>query len=235
MFSVKRLWATMVCDVRLQVRHGFYYAAAVLLLFNVAILTQLPQETVAWLLPPFLLVNLLINCFYFVGGLMLLEKAEGTLAVQIITPLRPAEYLLAKVLTLSILSLAENGVMVALVWGINGAMVWLLLGLIAAASLLTCAGLIVAVRYAGINEYLMPSLLYTTLLTAPLFPYAGAGPAWLWAWHPLHGAFTLLQAPFHPIPLWQLGLAVMSALVWITIMGWLCGRAFYEHIVVRSV
>lgn len=41
--------------------------------------------------------------------------------------------------------------------------------------------------------------------------------------------------PFHPIPLWQLGLAVVSALVWITIMGWLCGRAFYEHIVVQSV
>lgn len=234
MLSVRRLWATMVCDVRLQTRHGFYYAAAVLLLFNIAILTQLPRETVAWLLPPLLLINLLINSFYFVGGLLLLEKAEGTLAVQIITPLRPIEYLLAKVLTLLALSLAENGLLIGLVWGLNGAMVWLLLGVIAAASLFTCAGLIVAVRYAGINEYLMPSLLYTTLLTAPIFPYAGVGPAWVWAWHPLHGAFTLLQAPFHPVPLWQLGLGVVGSMVWLVIMGWVCGRAFYYHIVVRS-
>ena len=234
MLSLKRVWATMVCDVRLQTRHGFYYAAATLILFNVVILGQLPAETIAWFLPPFLVVNLLINSFYFVGGLILLEKAEGTLSVQIITPLRPAEYLLSKAITLIVLSLLENGLMIALIWGVSWTILWLLMGVIAAAGLLTCVGVMVAVRYDGINEYLLPSMIYTSLLTLPIFPYAGVGPAWVLAWHPLHGAFQLLQAPFHSIPGWQLGLGLVTSLFWLGVAWWLCGRAFYQHIIVRA-
>lgn len=113
-------------------------------------------------------------------------------------------------------------------------MLWLLMGVIAAAGLLTCVGVMVAVRYDGINEYLLPSMIYTTLLTLPILPYGGVGPAWMFAWHPLHGAFQLLQAPFYPIPGWQLGLGLVTSLFWLGVAWWLCGRAFYQHIIVRA-
>ena len=45
--------------------------------------------------------NLVIGTFYFMGGLVLLEKDEGSLEARVTTPLKPTEYLSAKVLTLT--------------------------------------------------------------------------------------------------------------------------------------
>jgi fluoroquinolone transport system permease protein len=73
----KRLYNTMLWDVRLQFRNGFYYATLVVAVVSTVLLRQLPQDTLAWVLPIFVLGNLLMNGFYFVSGLVLLERVKG--------------------------------------------------------------------------------------------------------------------------------------------------------------
>ena len=82
-----RFLATMRCDVRLQHRNGFYWAIAFLLAAFVVVVTQLPSIDWTAILPPLLLGNLMLATFFFMGGLMLLEKGEGTLESLIVTPL----------------------------------------------------------------------------------------------------------------------------------------------------
>jgi len=85
---MNRLVATMSCDVRLQVRNGFYWAVAFLLAILVVLITQLPSFDWGPVLPPLVLGNLVTATFFFVAALVLLEKGEGTLEAQIVTPLR---------------------------------------------------------------------------------------------------------------------------------------------------
>jgi hypothetical protein len=59
----KRLYNTMLWDVRLQFRNGFYYATLVVAVVSTVLLRQLPQDTLAWVLPIFVLGNLLMNGF----------------------------------------------------------------------------------------------------------------------------------------------------------------------------
>jgi hypothetical protein len=104
---MKRLLSTIRCDIRLQARNGFYHAAAFVAAFWTFALSRIePDHLVLWM-PVFILSNILINTFYFMAGLVLLEKAEGTLIAQSVTPLRPWEYLVSKLVTLKKVPMAE--------------------------------------------------------------------------------------------------------------------------------
>ena len=114
---MKRLLSTMRWDIQLQFRNSFYYASAFVAVVLIIMLKQLPDINWALWWPVVIMENLVINAFYFMAGMLLLEKGEGTLEAQIVTPLRPWEYLTSKVLTLGALSLLETFVVVVAVSG----------------------------------------------------------------------------------------------------------------------
>jgi fluoroquinolone transport system permease protein len=197
---VTRLAATLGVDMRVQFRNGFYAATALVVAASIALLRWLPADTAALLLPVVILENVLINTFYFVSGLLLLERDEGTLAAQNVTPLRGGEYLASKVVTLTALSLAESLLITIAVAGFDGRLVLIAVGVALAAALFCLAGVALVVRYESINEFIMPSVLYAFVLSLPVVGYFGVGArAWYLA-HPVQGALDLmrLQAPASP-------------------------------------
>ena len=86
--NTPRLLRTIVIDVRLQFRNGFYYASAFVAVVLVLFLSQLRAVDLGPWWPAIILENLVINAFYFMAGLVLLEKGEGTLEALVVTPLR---------------------------------------------------------------------------------------------------------------------------------------------------
>lgn len=228
---MKRFWATVECDVRLQIRNGFYYATAFVLLFWVGLLSQLPVGNLGWLLPPLVVGNLLITTFYFVGGLVLLERDEGSLEARVATPLRFGEYLGAKVLSLTALALVENLLIVALFRGATFAPLALIAGITMAAVLLVLAGFACVVRYTSINEFLMPSIVYTSLACVPLLTYLGGWEHWLVYLHPLQAPLLLIQAAFAPASPWQLGYGLAYSIVWAGLLYRWSLHAYHHTIV----
>lgn len=228
---MRRLLATMRCDVMLQLRHGFYYATAFVLICCVAVVSRIPSLNLNWLLPALVLGNLLLNTFYFIGGLILLEKGEGTLEAQVVTPLRSWEYLASKVGTLTLLGLVENTVIVMLLAGFGFNLLPLAASLILTAMLYCLAGIIAVVRYASINEYLMPSVLYTSLLLVPLLPYLMQWDTWLLYLHPMQATLLLAQAAFQPVTHWQVVYGVLYAALWIGLLAHFSRRAFRRFII----
>ncbi|MCA9972586.1 MAG: hypothetical protein KC425_20335, partial [Anaerolineales bacterium] len=169
--------------------------------------------------------NLHVNTFYFMGGLLLLEKGEGTLAAQSVTPLRTAEYLAAKLLTLTLLAVAENGLIVLLVWGTAVHPLPLLLGLAPAAALYVLFGFLVVIRYDAVNDYLLPSMLASGVLLLPVLAYFGGWESWLLWLHPLHGALRLLQGGWGA-PAGGEWAALLYVGLWVGGAFWGCRRVF---------
>src|SRR5215213_6550085 len=157
---MNRLLSTIRCDLRLQHRNGFYYATAFVVAVYALGLSQLHPAgaglNLTWLLPALMLNNLMIS-FYFIGALVLLEKTEGTLTAQVVSPLRASEYLAAKVITLTTLALVYNLAVVALVVGSRFGALELIAGVGAAAALMAMAGFVAVARYESVNEFLLPS------------------------------------------------------------------------------
>jgi fluoroquinolone transport system permease protein len=175
-----------------------------------------------------------MNGFYFISGLVLLEKGEGTLEAQIVTPLRSQEYLLAKVATLTILSIVENLSVVALTYGFGPYLLAVLVALSLATPLFVLFGFMVVVRYDAINEFLMPSIVFASLLSLPILSYLGLNLSWLIFLHPLQGGLIWLTAAFQPVPAWQLLLSLIYSLAWIGAAAYLSRRAFYRFVIIRE-
>jgi fluoroquinolone transport system permease protein len=238
--ALLRLDATLHCDVRLQFRNGFYYVGAFTAVVSILVLRQLhlPPQTLSWLMPVFLLGNMSINTFYFIAGLVLLEKGEGTLEVQVVTPLRSGEYLASKVLSLGVLALAESLLIVLFTfWPEHGFPVnlpLLALGVLLGAVMYSLYGFMVVVRYDSVNEFLFPSMLYTLLLGLPVIPYFGFGQSWLYYLHPLQAPLLLLQAAFQPLGSGQLAYALLYGLLWAGLMFAYSRKVFFNFVIARE-
>lgn len=232
-----RLLSTIRCDLRLQQRNGFYYATAFVVLVYALGLSQLhaagARLNLAGLLPAVMLNNLTITSFYFVGALVLLEKTEGTLAAQVVSPLRAGEYLAAKVLTLTALALLYNIAVVALVVGSRFSALALIAGVSALAALMVMAGFVAVARYDSVNEYLLPSVPYAAGLMLPLASMFGWDSPLLYL-HPLQGPMLLVRAAFAPIETWQLIYGALASALWLGVGAWLCRRSFQRFVVDRA-
>ncbi len=234
---MKRLVAAMRWDVQLQVRQGFYYAAALVAAILIIIVSQLPGADFGLLLPAILLENLVVNTFYFIAGLVLLEKGEGSLEFLVVTPLRATEYLTAKLGTLSLLSVVESLVIViatVLLHRIGFNPLPLLIGLLITAVFYALVGFIFVARFDSINEFLFPSVLPSMLFTIPFLPYFDLVQSPLFYLHPLLGPLLLMRAAFAPIPAWQLVYGVIYPGIWIAVLYPLARRAFQRFIIRRE-
>jgi fluoroquinolone transport system permease protein len=233
---MNRLLATIRCDLRIQQRNGFYYAIAFVVAVYALGMSQLhaagARLNLAWLLPAVVLNNLMITCFYFVGALVLLEKIEGTLTAQVVSPLRAGEYIAAKVITLTALALAYNLAMVGLVVGSGFGALALLAGIGVAAALMVMAGFVAVARYESVNEYLLPSLPYAAGLMLPLAYMFGWDSPLLYL-HPLQGPLLLLQAAFAPADAWLLAYGALASALWLGVGAWQCRRSFQRFVVGR--
>ncbi|WP_420643393.1 ABC transporter permease [Candidatus Leptofilum sp.] len=229
-----RLQTAVRWEMRLQFRQGFYYAAAFIAIIMTIVLWQFPRTELPTILPIFVLGNMTIGTFYFMAGLVLLEKGDGVLEGLIVSPLRQSEYLAAKVISLTLLTLVENVAIVTAVYGLNYNLLLLLLGLGLMAGFNVLFGFIAVARYDSINRFLMPSVLITMTLTLPLLDYLGLWSSPLLYLHPVQATLLLLKGAFQPIATWQIVYGVVYAALWIGLLFKVSQRIFYRFIILQQ-
>ena len=229
-----RLAATVRLDLRLQMRNGFYYAVAFVLACWFVVLTRLPAIDWGYVLPAVVFGNLVMINFYFVAGLVLLEKGEGTLEAQVVTPLASWEYLASKALTLAALAVVEQVVIVWSAYGGGFAAGPLVAGIVLAGVLYTLTGFLLVARYRSINEFMFPSVLFTTVLSLPLLHYFGLWDSWLLYLHPFAAPLVLLGGAFRPIAPWEWAYGALYSAAWAGFLLLAGLRAFDRFIVARE-
>jgi fluoroquinolone transport system permease protein len=220
--------------VRLQFRNGFYYVSAFTATFFIILMRSVSGVDWGYWWPAIITANLSINAFYFMAGIVLLEKGEGTLEAQVVTPLRPWEILTSKVLTLGLLSLFETLAIIVIVQ--RTAFNWFLLvtGIVLYIALLALYGFIVVARYDSISEFLLPSVLWTMGFSLPLLYYFNVWRSWVMFIHPLQAILILLQSAFISVPAWQIVYGIGYSLLWTGIALMLSLRAFHRFVIAKE-
>jgi fluoroquinolone transport system permease protein len=231
---MSRLGVTVKGDVRLQVRNGFYWAAGFVAIYSILLLNLVDAETLTWLIPPFVFSNLMMNTFYFIGGLVLLEKAEGTLEAQVVTPLRTSEYLASKIVTLTALAILENLAIVGLTFGLGARISPLVVGMLLAGPIYALFGFATVARYDSINEYLFPSFIFASLLSPPVFTYFDVWDGWWTLAHPLQPAMALMEGAVRPLGVGEWTYGVLGSVAWIVPAFLWSRRAFHRFVVVKE-
>jgi fluoroquinolone transport system permease protein len=227
---VNRVLSSLRWEVTLQYRNGFYYAVAFVLAIWVLLWTQLPRMDLSAVLAGILISNLLVTTFYFMAGMVMLEKGEGSLEARVVTPMRSGEYLLVKVLGLSALVLIENLVIAGLFSGFQFGLLPVALGLLLAGAIFMLFGFLSVIRYNSINEYLLPSVGYAFLLMLPLIDFFGLWKSPLFYLHPIQGSLVLVQAGFQPAEALEWLYGIGYSLIWLGLLFWMSRKALRRFV-----
>lgn len=230
---MSRATAALRNDVRLQWRQGFWAAAGFVAALAMIGLAYVPRDVRVVLLPPVILSNLAVGTFYFVAALVLLERADGSLDALAVSPLRPREYLLAKVGSLALLGIAEHLAIVLIGHGTRFAPGALLTGIVIGATTYVLIGLIAVLPYEAMNTFLLPSMAWVTFLSLPYLHYFELVPqpwrALLWL-HPLQPSLTWLRISLRGGGAADALGATACGAVWILLLALRCRSELTRHI-----
>lgn len=173
-----RLVTLVAHETRLQYRYGIYAAYAFVVAFYVAVLVWggsiLPPGFIAFVIYS----DPAVLGFFFLGALMMLEKAEWVRLALSITPVSASDYFWAKAIPLTLLGLVAVLIMTPLVHGDAN---WpVLTGSVLLTSLTFLAiGVPIALHFRTVTSYLMGSagLLLPIMLPA-LLAFFDPMPVW---------------------------------------------------------
>lgn len=164
---MRRLARAFRSDIRYQWRYGFYFIYLFLIAGFVALLRLLPEGWRQTALSAVLLSDPALLGFFFIGGILQLERGEGLLDALFASPLRPWEYLAAKAASLGLLS-ALAGCLIALGSGVPGVAFPLLApSLLFGSACFTLIGVSVSVNLRSMNAFLSVDGLWEAVLLVP--------------------------------------------------------------------
>lgn len=180
---MSRLAAAIALELRVQLRYGVIAVATGLTAAWTAVLAVLPERVAATVAPFLLLVDTATFGTLLVAGLLMFERSEGARSALAMTPLRTAEYLAARLVTLtglSVLSAAPIALVAArgridTVTGATAALLPVLCGVGLATLLLLALAGTMAARAPELMRFLVVAPLpLAPLIAVPLGYLAGA-------------------------------------------------------------
>ncbi|MCI8293146.1 MAG: ABC transporter permease [Hespellia sp.] len=175
-----RLKSLFLLDMRFQARYGFYFLYAVLTIIYVSILFMIPerwQEKTAAIL---IFSDPASMGLFFMGAIVLLEKNQHTPCVFAVSPVYAVEYMIAKVSSLSAISLVVAAIL-ALIASVDHLHI-VLFGTLISSIIFTLFGIIVATKIKSLNQFILwtvpieavcfvPAVLHLFKITPAWFRY----------------------------------------------------------------
>ena len=165
-------------DMRFQAKYGFYFLYAVLTILYVILLFAFPEawsEKAAALL---IFSDPAAMGLFFMGAIVLLEKSQHMPCAFAVSPVCATEYVLAKVVSLSIISLV-----VAAVLALSARMdnlPFVFLGTVLSSIIFTLLGIMVATRITSLNQFILWTVPIEIIGFVPAILHLfGVTPSWL--------------------------------------------------------
>ncbi len=180
-------------------RDGSSVLYIILTLAYMIILGILPEEWKSTIIPLVLFSDPSMVGFFFIGALVMLEKVQGVIQCIVVTPLRSMEYLLAKVLSLTILAIAATIMITLATYGYELNWFLLIIGITLTSGFFVFYGFIVAVRCTTLNQYFIKMIPYLMLIVLPCFSLIGFPYAWVFNVFPSVAGLKLVYGAFNGI------------------------------------
>lgn len=162
-----RIYHTISQDIKFQFKYGFYFIYAVMILFYIVVTGLLPE---AWKSNATAIIIFMDPAglgFFFIGGILLLERNERVLDALFVSPLEVWEYVLSKAGSLGVISVMVGIILTLIGKGFAANLPMLVLSLFAGSAFFTFAGIITGIKARTINQYMVITLPAEVVLSIP--------------------------------------------------------------------
>ena len=175
-----RFRSLFLLDMRFQAKYGFYFLYAILTVIYLMILFALPENWREKAAALFIFSDPASMGLFFMGAIVLLEKGQHTPCAFAVSPVRPMEYVVAKVSSLSVLSLVVAAIL-ALAAGVSQLHI-VLFGTFLSSAIFTLLAMIIATKIISLNQFILwtipieivcfvPAILHLFKITPAWFQY----------------------------------------------------------------
>ena len=189
-----RLKRLFLLDMRFQAKYGFYFLYAILTAIYTIVLFALPEHWRGQAAAILIFSDPASMGLFFMGAIVLLEKSQHTPCALAVSPVRAAEYVIAKVGSLSVVSLAVAAAL-ALAAGVDD-LPMVLSGTLLSSVIFTLLGIMIAARIGSLNQF----ILWTVPVEAACFVPAvlhlwKVTPAWC-GYYPVNVCMDMVSGHF---------------------------------------
>lgn len=221
-----RLLSALNADLRFQFRHGFYGVYIIVVVLYILILRGVPDELVSWVSVFLILSDTSVLGFFFIGGILILERGQGILNALFITPLRSFEYLISKVVSLSFLALAASLLIIVAGTGILKNLLTFSACIFLTSSLFILLGCIIAGRSQTVNSYFASSILYLFPMFLPLLGFFNIYSHPVFYLIPTQPVITVTSSLFRTVPFTDILISFAVLAAWNAGAGYFAYRIF---------
>ena len=173
-----RLSSLLLWDIRFQKKYGFYFLYAVLTMIYTIALFAVPESWKEKTATILIFSDPASMGLFFMGAIVLLEKSQHTPCAFAVSPVRPTEYIIAKISSLSAISLVVAAIL-ALIAGANNLPI-ILLGTVIASAIFTLFGIIIATKIISLNQFILWTVpIEITCFVPAILHLFKITPAWL--------------------------------------------------------
>lgn len=218
-----RMKALLTGDVHFQFKYGFYFLYVIFSSIYIGLLLAFP---VSWREKAAILMvfsDPATMGLYFMGAIVLFEKSERVLDSLAVSPVKPMEYVLSKLCSISVISTVAGLVIGFFGGGISNSF-YFIAGLILCSSLFSSIGLMIASSISTLNQFILATVPAELLINVPAAAYLFG---WKKSWLLLHPGVCMMElctgGPGAPS---SLGILFLWALALALLAGRATGRMF---------
>jgi fluoroquinolone transport system permease protein len=231
----------MQWDVRIQAKYGLYIAGFVMTCMWFAVLLFFEGEALTYAVPIVLLTDVGTMGLMFVGAMLYFEKGQGSINAVVTTPLKVKEYILSKVISLTLFVVLYATLLVAAISQVKGLHIhwfYLMLSIILLSVLYTLGGILLSTLFKTFTDFVFPMGLVLGLFNIPLFSMIGntfvtqIGP--IFYLFPTYGSVLLLRGVYTPPTGFEVLYSVLYISLWCWVLFKLCIKQFNVKIIGRT-
>ncbi len=192
-----RLSRLFLWDIRFQRKYGFYFLYAVLTAIYAFILFAVPgswkEKTAAILI----FSDPAAMGLFFMGAIILLEKSQHTPCAFAVSPVREAEYIIAKAGSLCAISFIVAAIL-ALIANVDNLHI-VLLGTILSSTIFTLLSMITATKISSLNQFILWTIPIEIVCFVPAMLHLfEITPTWL-RYYPINVCMDMVSGYAPPI------------------------------------
>ncbi len=207
-----RLKKLFLLDMRFQAKYGFYFLYAVLTLIYIIVLFVLPENWKERAVAILIFSDPASMGLFFMGAIVLLEKSQHTTCALAVSPVHATEYVIAKVGSLSAISIVVAAILALAADTDNLHIV--LFGTFISSVIFTLFGIIAATKIASLNQFILWTVPIEAVCFVPailhLFKII---PAWC-GYYPVNVCMDLVSGNFSSA-IGFLGVAAMTVILFV--------------------
>jgi fluoroquinolone transport system permease protein len=176
-------------DIRFQFKYGFYFLYLVFSVLYISLLSALPTAWRAQAAVLMIFTDPAAMGLFFMGAIVLFEKSERVLNSIAISPVKPMEYVVSKLVTIAVISTGV-GLLIGAGGGVIHNPLYFVAGVFLGSCLFSSVGLMVAANISSLNQFIVATIPAELLINIPAI-------AWMFGWKPgillLHPGVCIIE------------------------------------------